>query len=113
MNQTTQTIELRPDLAIDTQQLAELCQQWKIERLELFGSTLRDDFNDDSDIDLLVTWQDNHGLSLFDLVTIRDEFTALFNRPVDLVSRKSIETSTNPLRRTAILTAAQPIYPQR
>lgn len=111
MNQTTQTIQLRPNLAIDAQQLTELCQQWKIEQLELFGSALRDDFNENSDIDLLVTWQKHHGWSLFDLVTMQNDFTKLFDRPVDLVSRKSIETSTNPLRKAAILNTAQPFYP--
>lgn len=39
-------------------------------------------------------------------------FIQLCDRPVDLVSRKSIETSHNPLRRAAILGTARPFYPE-
>ena len=67
------TLDLFPALNIDQGKLNHLCDRWKIEKLELFGSVLREDFHDDSDIDLLVTWQRHHGWSLFDLVTMHME----------------------------------------
>ncbi|MGV0026282.1 nucleotidyltransferase domain-containing protein [Phormidesmis priestleyi] len=36
-------------------QIINFCQQWKIIEFALFGSVLRDDFRDDSDIDVLLT----------------------------------------------------------
>ncbi len=101
---------LRPNLTIDRQQLVELCDRWQIVELALFGSVLRDDFRSDSDIDLLVTWDDRSRWTLLDFAQMHDDLAQLFNRPVDLVSKRAIEQSDNPLRRTAILQTAQPLY---
>jgi predicted nucleotidyltransferase len=72
-------LELRPGLSIDRHKLTALCQHWKIAKLELFSSVLRDDFRDDfrddSDIDVLVTGQANHGWGLFDLVAMHEDFS--------------------------------------
>ena len=95
-----------PDLA---EGVAELCQRWGIIRLELFGSALRDDFSDDSDIDLLYTAADDVHWG-FEFVTLCEAFEALFGRPVDLVSRRAVEQSDNPIRRQAILSSARTIY---
>ena len=40
-------------IRIDNARLTDLCRRWKIERFELFGSVLRDDFGPESDIDVL------------------------------------------------------------
>jgi predicted nucleotidyltransferase len=112
MYQPITQLELRPGLSIDRHKLTALCQHWKIAKLELFGSVLRDDFRDDSDIDFLVTWQANSRRDLFEFVAMHEDFSQLFDRRVDLVSRKSIETSHNFLRQAAILGTAQPFYPE-
>jgi len=44
---------------------------------------------------------------------MEDELKVLFQRDVDLVTRKGIETSRNYLRREAILSSAQVIYGTR
>jgi len=49
------------------EKIAEFCRQWKITEFALFGSVLRDDFRSDSDIDVLVTFADDCGYSLFDV----------------------------------------------
>ena len=43
-------IAVSVNLAISTEIIAAFCRRWKIERLSLFGSVLRDDFNADSDV---------------------------------------------------------------
>jgi predicted nucleotidyltransferase len=96
---------------IDPERLADLCDKWGIVRLEVFGSALRDDFDGDSDIDLLYTAAENARWGL-DFVTLCEEFEALFGRPVDMVSRQSIEQSSNPIRRRAILSTARALYEQ-
>lgn len=79
-------------------------------RLDLFGSALRDDFRDDSDIDFLATFAADSHWSLMDLVTMEQELTSIVGRKVDLIERVSIERSHNPLRRKEILSTAKPYY---
>ena len=40
-------------------EVASFCHRWKIHELSLFGSVLRDDFGPASDIDVLVTFDDD------------------------------------------------------
>jgi predicted nucleotidyltransferase len=37
------------------EKIADFCDRWSIIEFALFGSVLRNDFRDDSDIDILVT----------------------------------------------------------
>lgn len=90
--------------------LEDYCRRWKINKLEVFGSILRDDFGPDSDVDFLVTFDPNLRLSLFDLVDAEDELATIVGRPVDLVEREPIEQSRNWMRRKMILGSAQTIY---
>ena len=87
-------------LDIDRQRIADFCRRWKVKEFSLFGSVLRDDFAQDSDVDVLVELHPHHGLSLFDWVDMIDELQTIFGRPVDLVSKASLR---NPFRREAIL----------
>lgn len=81
-----------------------------IERLELFGSVLRPDFTPESDVDVLVTYALESTPTLFDLVDHETELAGLFGRPVDLVSRRGIESSENVARRSRILDSARILY---
>jgi hypothetical protein len=90
--------------------LAEFCRRWRVTRLELFGSVLRDDFRADSDIDVLVTFAEGAHWTLFDRVRMRDELSELLGRRVDVVNRRAIERSANWIRRAQILDSAEPWY---
>ncbi len=94
---------LRERIAWDSAQLAHLCANWRIRRLELFGSVLREDFRPESDIDMLVTFDSDAGMTLFSLVTLEVELATVFGRAVDVVDRRSIERSPNYIRRREIL----------
>ena len=107
--QNRQTIKAQ--IPIDYEKIVEFCQRWKITELALFGSVLRDDFQpESSDIDVLVSFAQDAHWTLFDLVDIEEDLQTIFQRKVDLVSRRGIERSQNPLRRQAILNSAQVIY---
>src|SRR5690349_20102805 len=99
-----------PHLNISPAAIADYCQRWKIVKIELFGSVLRDDFRPDSDVDVLVTFAPDAHWTLFDMVDMRDEFIALSSRKVHFMTRKGIERSKNYIRRKAILDSAQVIY---
>jgi hypothetical protein len=97
-------------LDFDEQKLADLCREWQITELSLFGSVLREDFAEQSDIDVLVSFASEANVSLADLLRIEAQLADLFGRKVDLVTRRSVEASENYIRRNAILGSAEPIY---
>ena len=97
-------------LGISDEALEAFCRKWKIAQLELFGSALRDDFTDASDIDLLYVTAADAGWSLFDHVEAEVELTDLMGRKVDLVSRRAIESSENYIRRRDILENTRVVY---
>ncbi|PDW04087.1 nucleotidyltransferase family protein [Candidatus Viridilinea mediisalina] len=97
--------------ALDT--LSLFCREWGIIEVALFGSVLRDDFHAASDIDLLVRFHDDVDYSLFDLVRMGDQLEAIFGRHVDIIDRKALEQSANPIRRNSIFDSAEVIYAER
>lgn len=97
-------------LGVPPSQIAQVCQQWKITELAVFGSALREDFNPESDLDLLVTFAPDAQVTLFDLEAIEQQLKALCGREVDVVSKRAIERSHNWIRRQNILEQAQVMY---
>jgi predicted nucleotidyltransferase len=92
---------------IDHDAVADLCRRWGVTELSLFGSVLRDDFQPDSDLDILVTFAADAPWSLLDLVTMRDHLRQIFGREVHLVEQAGLR---NPFRRQAILSHRQVIF---
>ena len=92
------------------QEISQFCQRWQIKELALFGSILRPDFRPESDVDVLVDFQPETSWSLFDLVDMYEELKQIFQREVDLVTRRSLRYSLNPKRSQAILSTAEVIY---
>jgi hypothetical protein len=90
--------------------IADFCRRWKIARLEIFGSALRDDFAPESDIDLLVTFASDARRSLFAHVRMEDELKSMLHRNVDLVTRQGLDHSLNPVRRKDIIDSAEALY---
>lgn len=95
------------------EKLTDFCKAWKITQVDLFGSVLRDDFSEASDIDLLVTFQEGQTPSFFRFVRMKRELEELLGRPVDIMTRPSIERSRNPLRKQEILGSAKTIYEEK
>lgn len=67
----------------DPEKLADFCRKHHIQKLAFFGSVLRPDFRDDSDIDVLVEFAPGHapGLAFF---SMEKELSEIFGRRVDL-----------------------------
>jgi hypothetical protein len=97
-------------LDIPEMRIAEFCRKWGIIELALFGSAVRADFGPDSDIDALVTFVPEARHGLFNLARMKGELEAIFDRDVDILTRRAVENSRNPIRRKAILDSAQVIY---
>lgn len=101
---------LRPSLRLPQAEIEAFCRKWMISRLEVFGSALREDFGEESDVDLLVTFQAGAGWSLLDLARMENELTDRVGCRVDLVDRAGLERSRNAIRRNEILDTAVPLY---
>ena len=78
-----------PHIAIDydKEKLRDFCRKWKITEFSLFGSVVRDDFGPESDVDVLVTFEEDAPWGLFSMVHMEDELVEIFGRPVDLLTR--------------------------
>ena len=100
-------------IIIPKRTMADFCRRWQITELAIFGSALREDFNAQSDLDVLVSFAPGSDWSLFDHLQMQEELSAAAGRPVDLVNRRAIERSDNWIRRRAILESAQVIYVER
>jgi hypothetical protein len=68
---------------IPRDRLAAFCRENRIRRLALFGSILRDDFQPQSDIDVLVEFEPDAQVGLRFFV-LQDELSSLLGRKVDL-----------------------------
>lgn len=98
--------------ALPQGELARFCRRWKIRELAVFGSLLRTDFGPESDIDFMVTFEENAEWTLLDHIRMQQELQALLQRSVDLVTRTAVERSGNWVRRREILNTAFVIYPE-
>jgi predicted nucleotidyltransferase len=63
--------------------IAEFCRKHHVKKLAIFGSALRPDFRDDSDVDVLVEFKPGQtpGLAFFGM---QDELSPILGRKVDL-----------------------------
>jgi len=66
----------------------ELEKKYPISELALFGSYARGDYNEQSDIDILVDFNGRIGI---DFISLAHDLEDIFNSKVDLVSRKGIK----------------------
>ncbi len=85
-----------------------LCKKHKVARLFVFGSVLTDRFKENSDIDLIVDFQDvdlyDYADNYFDL---KNSLERIFNRKVDLLENQAIN---NPYLRQSIDSQKQIVY---
>src|SRR5947208_15054975 len=93
-------------LGISTQQMATFCQRHHIRRLALFGSVLREDFRDDSDIDVLVEFETGRRVTLFGMGAAQVELSELLGRTVDLKTSGFL----SPYFRQQVVENAQVVY---
>ena len=71
-------------LKLNRNKIADFCRKNKIVKLSLFGSTLRDDFGPESDVDVLVEFDPEARVGLMTLAGMEDELSEIIGRKVDL-----------------------------
>jgi uncharacterized protein len=98
------------ELPISATDLRNTCDHFGVVRMWVFGSFLRDDFRNCSDIDLLVEFRPDAEMSLLKLANLELVLEKKLRRKVDLLSRSAVEQSGNTIRKTEILGSAQLVY---
>jgi uncharacterized protein len=99
---------LQQRLQVSLEEIASFCDRWKITEFALFGSVLRDDFREDSDLDVLVTFAPESGWTFFEMIQAQQELETLFGREVDMTQKTGL---VNPFSRAEIFQTFQVIYP--
>lgn len=97
----TETIRI----PIDPVRIAEICQRHRIRRMSLYGSVIRDDFTDASDVDVLVELEPECRPG-FDFFGIAPDLEDLFGRRVDVV----MPSELSPYYKAEVVREAVPIY---
>ncbi len=77
------TPKSKVQISFPKERIAEFCRRNHIRTLAVFGSVLRADFRDDSDIDVLVEFEPGQvpGLAFFGM---EEELSTILGRKVDL-----------------------------
>ena len=94
-------------ICLEPHEVENICVDFQICELSIFGSALRDDFNESSDVDILVSYHADSKGTLLDLVRLKDVFSQLLNRDVDIVEKEALR---NPFRKKKILSTSEVIY---
>ncbi|MDE6792663.1 MAG: nucleotidyltransferase domain-containing protein [Muribaculaceae bacterium] len=80
-------------IELSISKIFDLCKQYKVKTLSVFGSILTEKFNESSDVDLLVDFhpidfeKEDYVSNYFGL---RDALEQLFGRRVDLIEEKGL-----------------------
>lgn len=72
----------------------EILKKYKVESIALFGSYVRNEQKEDSDIDFLVDFQE--GATLFDFVELQDSLSDFLGKKVSIVSRRGLSKYIGP-----------------
>lgn len=90
--------------------VSSVCARRPIKRVELFGSRATGLCDAKSDVDLLVEFDPEAKIGLFELGAIREDLAEQLGVDVDIVSRKALERGRNAIRRESILSHTVPLY---
>ncbi len=86
--------------------LAAICAKYHVKELALFGSVLRSDFREDSDIDVLVEFEPETAIGLLGFIGMGHELSQVLGREVDLVPKDGLKRRI----RRPIIESAKVIY---
>ena len=69
---------------ISKEKLTDFCRKNHIRKLSVFGSFIRNQITPESDIDILVEFEQNHIPGLFSIIRMEMELSEIIGRKVDL-----------------------------
>ena len=72
------------EIDINEKRLEEYCKANGIKKLSLFGSYLKNTYNEESDVDLLVEFENDTEYGLLDVARMERELSEMTGKKVDL-----------------------------
>jgi predicted nucleotidyltransferase len=96
----------RSRIDILTDRLADICRRYHVRELSLFGSVLRDDFQADSDVDVLVELEPGARIGLFRFYDLQLDLEQAPGRQIDLVPKRGLKA----MIRDEVLASARVVY---
>jgi predicted nucleotidyltransferase len=72
--------------------IKKLCEKYKVKTFSAFGSVTRDDYNNDSDIDFVVDFEETDPFKYTDLYfQLKENLENLLQRQIDLIEERGIK----------------------
>lgn len=99
----------RAQIEIPKKKIEKFCRKHYIRKLSLFGSALRDDFNTESDLDILVEFDPSHIPGLIKLAGMEIELAEILGRKVDMRTAQDLSRYF----REEVLNSAKVQYAER
>ena len=95
------TIRSLEDIRRLRPEIMELARKYRARKISVFGSLVRGEMHDDSDIDFLVDFEKNY--RLLDIAGLMNGLEDLLGRKVDVVPRRALK----PFLRDTVISEAQ------
>jgi uncharacterized protein len=99
---------LASGIELPTEAIAEICRRYYVHELSVFGSAARGDMKPESDVDILVEFEPDAPIGLWEFGHMEGELSVLLGRKVDLVSKRGLKPRVRPyvLRDAKVVYAA-------
>ena len=96
------------ELRIDEAALSALSRRYEVKELALFGSAVRGEMREDSDVDFMVEFLPGARVGLIKFESLIEELQSLVGRSVDLVTKRGLKPWIRPqvLKESRIIYAA-------
>ena len=99
---------MRDFLDTHAAEIKNICQVYRVRRLDAFGSVLSKSFNQESDVDFIVEFEREGYVGAFEqFMGLKEDLETLLGRPVDLIVNRSFR---NPYFQREIEATKQLIY---
>ena len=99
---------MKSPFSLHKPQLTDLCREYRIRRLSVFGSVARETAGPSSDIDLLVEFEPGQSPSLAGFLHLKERLAELFE--TDKLDLATPSILRNPYRRKTILQDLKELY---
>jgi hypothetical protein len=93
-------------ISISKEKIDQFCRRNRIRRLAFFGSVVRDDFSPESDVDVLVEFDQGCGVGMITLAGMEIELSRILERNAEIHTYQGL----NPLFRDRVLGEAEVLY---
>src|ERR1017187_6793884 len=90
-----QTLQLG-DAQVEENRLVDLCRQYGVRELSVFGSAVRGEMRAGSDIDIMVEFDPSVRIGLLKFESLSEDLEALLGRKVDLVTKGGLKAWIRP-----------------